>query len=314
VILLCGIRSEPPLARVADELARMGRPVIWFDQRRAGDMEMQLDVADGRVEGSLLLGQDRAPMPLAGIGAVYVRTMDDRRLPEVERLPEAAPKRLHFRSLHDKLATWLEVTRSLVVNRSASQASNFSKPYQAQLIATAGFAVPDTLITSDPAAAVRFRERHGRVIYKSISGVRSIVKLLTDLDMVRIERLAACPVQFQAYIEGLDVRVHTIGADVFAARVMSWSTDYRYPNRSGGPYPAVEPYQLPDELAEQCLRLTKQLGLELAGIDLRITPSGTPVCFEVNPSPAYTYYEDLAGLSIAAAIARHLAAADDARG
>jgi D-alanine-D-alanine ligase-like ATP-grasp enzyme len=51
------------------------------------------------------------------------------------------------------------------------------------------------------------------------------------------------------------------------------------------------------------------MGLELAGIDLRIRPNGEVVCFEVNPSPAFSYYEERTGLPIAAAVARHLATA-----
>jgi D-alanine-D-alanine ligase-like ATP-grasp enzyme len=43
----------------------------------------------------------------------------------------------------------------------------------------------------------------------------------------------------------------------------------------------------------------------VAGIDLRRTPSGEWYCFEVNPSPAYSWF-DLDG-RIATAIARFLA-------
>ena len=38
-------------------------------------------------------------------------------------------------------------------------------------------------------------------------------------------------------------------------------------------------------------------------------PNGEPVCLEVNPSPAFSYYEMASGLPIAAALARHLVGA-----
>ena len=69
----------------------------------------------------------------------------------------------------------------------------------------------------------------------------------------------------------------------------------------------MEPCELEPELAARCVALAAGLGLDLAGIDLRITPSGEAVCFEVNPSPVYSYYEAHTGQPMAAAIACYLA-------
>ncbi len=307
MILLAGIRSEPPLALVAGELERLGAPVVWFDQRQAAETALTFELTAGRLRGSFLLGLDA--VPLNEIRAVYLRAMDDRLLPELAGLRPDAPARLRSRELHDGLMAWVGLAPALVVNRPAAQASNASKPYQAQLIAAAGFATPETLVTNDPDDVLEFRARHGRIVYKSLSGARSIVEVLTDADVRRLDEIRWCPVQFQAYVEGTDVRVHTIGGEAFAARVTSWATDYRYPDRTGSPAAAIEPFDLPADLGERCIRLAGRLGLELAGIDLRIRPDGEAVCFEVNPSPAYSYYEQGAGLPIAAAIARRLAAA-----
>jgi len=306
-ILLCGIRSEPPLALVAAELERMRAPFHWFDQRRTHATSLALEIQGTSIAGTFDDGAER--VELGSIRSVYVRTMDDRLLPEIEAEPADSPVRQHSRALHDRLMVWLEITPAVVVNRGRTQGSNASKPYQSQLIAAAGFRIPETLITSDPAAVLAFRERHGRVVYKSMSGVRSIVQVLTDLDVQRLERIQWCPVQFQAFVDGVDVRVHTVGEAVFAARVTSWATDYRYGDRFGAPPATVEPYALDDDLAARCVTLARDLDLELAGIDLRITPEGEAVCFEVNPSPAFSYYEQHAGLPIAAALALRLASA-----
>jgi hypothetical protein len=92
-------------------------------------------------------------------------------------------------------------------------------------------------------------------------------------------------VQFQAWVPGPDVRVHVVGDDTFAARVATPATDYRYPDRSGAPAPQVTRLEISDGLAERCVVLTQRLGLEFAGIDLRMPPDREPVCLEVNPSP-----------------------------
>jgi D-alanine-D-alanine ligase-like ATP-grasp enzyme len=47
--------------------------------------------------------------------------------------------------------------------------------------------------------------------------------------------------------------------------------------------------------------------LRPAGLDLKVTPEGEVFCFEVNPSPGFSYFEQATGQPIARAVARHLA-------
>ena len=107
--------------------------------------------------------------------------------------------------------------------------------------------------------------------------------------------------QLQEWIDGLDVRVHVVGNDWFATSVESDATDYRY----GGEV-AMAPLAIPRQLGELLVEVTPSMGLLVAGIDLRRTPDGEWSCFEVNPSPGFTFYEDHTGQPIAAAIARLL--------
>jgi glutathione synthase/RimK-type ligase-like ATP-grasp enzyme len=214
------------------------------------------------------------------------------------------------RGLHDALFHWYEVAPARVVNRAEDQGSNSSKPYQGQLITQYGFKVPETLVTNQPDLVRDFVAEHGQVIYKSMSGIRSIVQVMTDEDMARLDLIRWCPVQFQAFVPGTNVRVHTVGAEgggqVFATSAASDVTDYRYARAQNGET-VLAAVQLADDLAERCLALAAGLGLPFAGIDLKITPDGQVYCFEVNPSPAYSYYELNTGQPIARAVARYLA-------
>ena len=63
---------------------------------------------------------------------------------------------------------------------------------------------------------------------------------------------------------------------------------------------------LSEDLAARCIALTAGLGLVFAGIDLRIGPDGTATCFEVNPSPACSFYQANTGQPIATSLARYL--------
>jgi glutathione synthase/RimK-type ligase-like ATP-grasp enzyme len=209
--------------------------------------------------------------------------------------------------LHDVLIRWCEIAPARVVNRVAPMASNFSKPYQAQLIRRYGFLTPETLITNEPELVFDFYQEHRQVIYKSISGVRSIVQQLDESDLPRLPQIRWCPTQFQEKVEGTDVRVHTVGEQLFATAAVTTATDYRYAYRQVGDGADLQPTELPSELTERCIGLAKGLGLAFAGIDLKITPDGQVYCFEVNPSPAFSYYEMNTGQPIAATVARYLA-------
>jgi glutathione synthase/RimK-type ligase-like ATP-grasp enzyme len=298
MIILAGIRSETSCARVAGELDRADVAYRWFDQRQAADTDCVYHIDHDGLGGTLRLGAET--FRLEDVVAVYTRIMDDRFLPELQGLPADAPQRTRSRALHEAFLTWIELTPARVINRAAAMASNCSKPYQAQLIQAAGFDVPTTLVTNQPDLVRDFVATHGSVIYKSVSGTRSIVKELDDDSLARLDDIGWCPVQFQAYVGGMDVRVHVVGDEVFATRAYADGTDYRYANAR------LEATKLSEALEQRCVELTARLGLTFSGIDLRITPDEQVVCFEVNPCPAYTYYQENTGQPIAAAVARHL--------
>ena len=305
MILLCGITSETPLALVKERLDQRQAPYVFFSQRQFQQMELFFDVTDGEVTGELTIAGRR--YPLEYFTGVYTRLMDDQNLPELRREPLDSPLRRRARALHDALMRWYEIAPIRVVNRTAPMGSNFSKPYQSQPIVAQGFRTPETLITNDPDLVREFHATHKKVIYKSMSGVRSIVQTMNDEDFARLDRIRSCPVQFQAFVEGRNVRVHTIDAQVFATAITTDATDYRYAHKQGSDYAELEAIELPDDLSERCLRLSSALDLPFAGIDLKITPDEEVYCFEVNPSPAFSYYENSTGQPISEALARYLA-------
>ena len=302
MIMVWGVPGDPPVAAVTAALARLGQQVFLFDQHDALTAEMDLCV-DREVRG--VLRTPAGDVDLAKITAAYIRPFDTSRLPTVSQAPLALQARVA--ALDEALLCWSDVTPARVVNRPAAMASNHSKPYQSALIQAQGFDVPETLLTTDRDALEAFWEEHGQIVYKSISGVRSIVTYLTPGHRERFNDLSNCPTQFQRWISGSDVRVHVAGNDVFACKVTSSATDYRYP-RGEEETPEIQPFDLPGDLADRCRRLVASMSLVLAGIDLRRTPDGQWFCFEVNPSPGFTYYEEATGQPIAASVASLLAA------
>ncbi|HFC29838.1 MAG TPA: ATP-grasp domain-containing protein [Oceanospirillales bacterium] len=192
------------------------------------------------------------------------------------------------------------------MNKPSSMGSNGSKPYQAQLIQQAGIRIPETLITNNSQTAMKFINSYEKVIYKSISGVRSIVKAVNKKDMARLEQISSCPIQFQKFIKGIDVRVHIAGKDIHATAINSTRTDYRYPDDKNDSTPEMSIYKLDERTHKKCILLAQNLGLSLSGIDLKITTEGQAYCLEINPCPGFSHYELKTRQPIAKSIAKFL--------
>jgi glutathione synthase/RimK-type ligase-like ATP-grasp enzyme len=304
MILLCGIPSETPLAIVAEALSELGACFVVLNQREIAQWDVRFDVTDDGLSGWLQNGGET--VSLADIAAVYVRLIDFRELPEFAANPSLQET---VRARHDRLLRWLDVSPARILNRPEAMASNASKPYQCQLIEASGLTVPPTLITTDPLAVEAFHRRHDRLIYKSISSIRSIVREFTGGDRERLASIRWCPTQFQALIDGVNVRVHVVGDAVFATEILSEAPDYRYAAAETGVAAELRPCDLDPALEDRCRTLARDLDLPLAGIDLKFAPDGRVFCFEVNPSPAFSYYESHTGQPISRAIATFLQAA-----
>lgn len=302
MILLWGLPGDNPLMRVLNALYRLKHPVAFVDQRMILESEIEMCVGDG-VDGTVRIGSQL--IDLRTITAAYLRPYNSLQLAVVERSGEGSPAWHHALKFDDALLSWSELTSALVVNRPTAMATNNSKPYQAGIIQSLGFAIPDTLLTTDPGAVQAFQAQHGEVIYKSISAVRSIVSRLASGQKERLRQVAWCPSQFQEYIAGKDYRVHVVGEEVFACEIISQVDDYRYAGRQGANVD-IRPYELPRDVADRCVALVAGIGLSVAGVDLRCRSDGKWYCFEVNPSPAFTYYQDVTGQPIDEAIAHLL--------
>jgi glutathione synthase/RimK-type ligase-like ATP-grasp enzyme len=288
MILVYGQGDDPPIEHLVAALHSAGARYQLLDIARLDQARLDVQVGPHGMVGELVV--DGVCTALADIRAVYARPLD----------PAVADQ--SALALHRQLVEWLDVAPARVVSRPAAMQANASKPLQAQWIGEAGFLVPPTLVTSDEAEVRAFQKTHGRVVFKSISGIRSIVTELDDTWLSRMHRLAQLPTQFQAHVPGVDVRVHVVGQQALAAQITSTATDYRYAQRSGTTAQVVAT-TLPPAIAARCIAMSQAMGLPLSGIDLRLRPDGEYVCFEVNPMPAFSYFEAESGLPIAAALA-----------
>jgi glutathione synthase/RimK-type ligase-like ATP-grasp enzyme len=295
MILLFGAMTDSVMGFLVARMLEREVHFLFLDPRNHGDgFHMGWSVEPHGCDGRLHFAG--RTYPLSDIRSAYVRELSTLR-PEGQK-----------QGTYDDGATcwllncFLETAPILVVNRAFASMTNMSKPYQTQRIARAGFPVPRTLVTNCPDEARAFYEGCGRrAIFKSTSGIRSIVVRMKDDDLERLDRLRGCPTQFQEWIPGTDVRVHVMGERLFATEVTTDAVDYRYAGRDGHER-TMRAVELPPDIARRCRDTAAALGLVSAGIDLRRTPDGEYYCFEANPTPGFTFYQQYTGQRIGDAL------------
>jgi glutathione synthase/RimK-type ligase-like ATP-grasp enzyme len=306
MILIAGIPGEGPVRFVIEAAEAAGIEYVLFDQHKAHTYELSVRCLGNRISGSIRM--DGQEYELADFDGVFMRIIDYASLPERNRAHrnfagrEAADK---SGLIHQYLLHWADVAPGRVMNRPGQGLSNISKPYQAQLIAACGFNVPPTCVTNDAAAALAFKKQWRNVIYKSVSSARSIVQELNGVSMLQLGRVKYLPTQFQQRLCGVNIRVHVAGDALFATKADTEVVDYRYAGREGGSLD-LAPFKLPPEVEERCFALADALGLPLCGIDLFLSDGGDYYCFEANPSPGYSFFQDATGQDIAGAVVRWL--------
>ncbi|HEY3265356.1 MAG TPA: alpha-L-glutamate ligase [Armatimonadota bacterium] len=280
VVLVLGPLSDPVTAYICMRLISRGADFMLVDLRQdRRQFEVNWSISGGCLEGWIRNGSRR--VNVEDVRSAYVR--------------QAEP--------YDVILAMAESLPIDFVNPVSAFASNSSKPFQQAAIQRSGFSVPKTLVTNDPEEARRFWEEcGGRVVRKSVSDQMSIVRGVREEDLERLPLLRNGPTQFQEFVAGVETRVHTVGHRVFATEITSGAMDYRYAERERTPR-RMRAVSLPDEIAERCLRLSAELGLRLAGIDLRRDPDGRCYCWEANPMPGFTFFENTSGQRIGDAVA-----------
>jgi RimK-like ATP-grasp domain len=304
LVLLWGIPKDTPLAAVRNKLQEFDIPVVFVNQYDVLCDKVKLNAISSNT-GGILQGHEFS-VDLSAISGAYIRPYNLRHLADIKSSNNNNIIWQNAICLEDALTCWTEFTSVVVINRLSSMASNNSKPYQLMRIQALGLNIPDTIVTTDQKEVLRFWQHHGTIIYKSTSGIRSIVTRLTLEHLARLNDIRWCPTQFQEYVPGTDYRVHVVGDDAFSCEIISGADDYRYAVQEGKNVTMVN-FDLPMDIRNKCIAISKSMGLVVAGIDLRLTPDGKWYCFEVNPSPAFTYYQKASGQPIDDAIAHLLA-------
>lgn len=294
MIFLWGLLEDDTFRSVYDCLQRRRAEVVFVNHASIGRTGVEFASLP---EPRYWLRCGKQSFDLNAMSAAYLRPYDHRLYEEPGSRTEKVE---HPDLVHHLLMSWAEHATGLIINRPSAEATNQSKLYQAMAIERSGFRVPESLVSNDAEEIEHFAARHGQVIYKSMSSVRSIVQ---ELDVRSLRELGAIgPALFQQQVLGRNVRVHVVGDEAVACVIDSEATDYRY-----GPA-CFARSTLPAEVAQKCVAVTRALGLELSGIDLIETPDDQYYCLEVNPNPAFSVFDRASNGIVAGLVADRLSA------
>ncbi len=299
MIILWGPITDSPLKAIYEKLKKTKENFVLLNQFDVLDMDIILPEPDLKKDGYIIYKKKK--IPLKTIKSIYLRPFSSLQMPGIKE-DYNDKTNIHAREFDEKMNTWLQITDALIINKTENMASNSSKPYQTELIRKTGLKVPRSIITTDIDEVKKFHKKYGSIIYKSISGVRSIVSKLTEKKYDRLNNIKWCPTQFQEYLTGKDWRVHVVGNKIFPCRIDTTAeTDYRYTSVQGGKT-EIFADKIPKNIEQKCFEISKKLKLPVVGIDLRFTNNKEWYCFEANPSPGFTYYQNYTGLPIGEAI------------
>lgn len=214
-----------------------------------------------------------------------------------------------LKSLYQRLGPhWLNAPAAIMLAED--------KPRQLLSALDLGFKVPETLVTNGFEAATAFLQR-GRSIAKPlkealIAGEDEAVIFTTRVETL-IERdkraFEVAPMILQREVaKRADVRVTVVGDQVFAAAISSQQNpdtivDWRRGSVVELPHDRLE---LPSDLMQRCVRLTRSLDLGYGAIDLVLDEDGAFWFLEINPNGQWAWIENRTGYPIAAALVDEL--------
>ena len=198
----------------------------------------------------------------------------------------------------------------LWVNPPSQNRVAHKKIYQLQQAKKMGLAIPNTLFTNCPKKAHDFyTSNEKKIIYKTLTskpGLTFTTKMLKEEDLEFLEQVKLAPVTFQEFIPAkYDLRITIIDNKVFSAKIKSQESQCNLDWRNDLDIP-MEIYNLPKEIEQKLLSLTKKLGLVYSAIDIRVTPDQEYVFLEVNVGGQFLFVEINTNLPISQNLAKLL--------
>lgn len=297
-VLILGDRTDSHAAHLYQAIAQAGAAVYYWNTQQF-PTQMQLSWQPRLSRGTIVLPEGR--LDFDQIHSVFWRNLAG------VQIPPLADAQQYQIALNDSLSTLrsiLQVCPARWINSWQAYQFHKEKPRQLYTVQQLGIEIPATLISNDVDEILTFCQSR-RTIFKPVhGGAHTQFVTAEHLDRPRLAlALKLAPIAIQAYISGTNIRSYVIGEKVYSAEIRTSALDFREDASA-----KLIPVHLPDPIEQACIKIARSLNLEWTAIDWRLTPSGSYVFLEANPSPMFLHFEQQTGFPITAALVNLLLA------
>lgn len=195
-------------------------------------------------------------------------------------------------------------TRAFWINTIGSQLTCSNKVLQLRHAIDCGVAVPETLVSNDPAEVRDFVARQERTIYKPLRGAAweidgkvhgTYTTPITAAELPSDRMLAACPGIYQSLVKKrYEVRAQFFGSTCIAVKIDSLGMQYgefdwrRFQAVSS---PGAVPWRLPRDVYLACRQIMQRLDIVSGAFDFIVDTEDRWVFLEVNPVGQFAFLE-----------------------
>lgn len=220
-------------------------------------------------------------------------------------------------SLEMLRSLWRMIDEELWLNHPKHLLIANNKVNQLKKAREIGFKIPETTISSDPKVIKRFSSlyrgtitkavKHG--FYKNEKDIKvALTREMTQENIETLNDFAEIPMIIQRRIEKTcDVRVTVVGNKVFATAIHSQDhnetkIDWRLWDIITDIDLKHTKIELPSDISEKCINITKSFNLSFSAIDLILSKDNEYYFLEMNPNGQWAWIEEKTGYPIRDAI------------
>ncbi|KAA5547066.1 hypothetical protein FYK55_01210 [Roseiconus nitratireducens] len=283
-LLIVGGESDPNTQRIVDQAHLRGKDYVFWDTDRPDARQIAWDFQSPVID---LGGDSIRPQ------SVFLRY----------NVFQGDPAQNHaaFDAVESFALAWPEIR---LLNRAVAGDSN-NKSRNLRRAKDCGFRIPESLVLGDLSPLATVPDPHQRIIKPLAGGDHTLV--IGEMDRTP-ERLAALVPQFvQEKLAGENLRVFSIGGELFAFHLSTTAIDYRTDQNVQVFAMEVPGDVIDSELTERIGQLVGTIGFDYCALDFRCQHDfETPVFLEINSFPMFVAFDDAAENRLADAMLRVL--------
>lgn len=292
MILILGSDKDTHASHIACKLQEKKEDYIFLDTYEYPDNVLLNWYADSENVGCIKINGRK--INFSDIKSVYWRNFNGIKYENINSDEEdsAFVSSMVYRERKSALYSLFSSLNTNWVNSMNAFELHQKKAYAAYILSQNGIRVPNTLITNDKDYVYDFFEKNNKnIICKPVLGGAYTEKITEKtLTNERLELLKKSPVQFQEFIDGVDIRVYAYKDNIYAVRIEAQTVDFR--EDAGA---KLIPVELDESVKKDCMKVMKLLDLKYSGIDIRLNNKGEYVFIEANPAPMFMYAEQMTG-------------------